>query len=64
MGSLVADFLDVEEPAFGANIRVAHVLDPVDDGRADGQRDTVVIGFPHSPQGGDVVLRENVLCEI
>lgn len=58
---LVADLLDVEQPALGADVRLAQVLDPVDDRSADGARDPVVVRFAHAADGRDVRLVEEVL---
>jgi hypothetical protein len=41
--SLIADLLDLEQPTPGTDVRLAQVLNAVDDGRANGQRDTVVV---------------------
>ena len=58
---LVADLLDVEEPAFRADVRLAQVLDAVHDRTAHGARDAVVVGFAHAAERGDAGFGEEVL---
>jgi hypothetical protein len=40
---LIADFFDVEKPALCPDVSFTEVLDAVDNGGSDGERDTVVI---------------------
>ena len=58
---LVADLLDVEQPALGTDICLTQVLDAVNDCRANGARETVVVRFANAAEGGDVCLVEEVL---
>ena len=61
---LVADLLDIEQPTVGTHVRVADVLDAVDDGRADGERDPVVVRLPDAADRRDVGFFEYVLGEV
>ena len=59
--ALVADLLDVEQAALGADVGLAEVVDAVDDGGTDSTRDTVVVRFPHAAECRDIRLVEEVL---
>jgi len=62
--ALVAELLDVEEAAAGADVALAEVLDSVNDGRPAGAGDPVVVRLAHAPDRGDVVLEQVVLSEV
>jgi hypothetical protein len=54
----------VEQPALGANVALAEVVDAIDDGGAGRARDAVVVRLADAADGGDVVLDEVVLGEV
>ena len=58
---LVADLLDVEEAALGADICLAQVLDTVDDRRADRACKPVVVRFADTAKSRDVGLVKEML---
>lgn len=58
---LVADLLNVEEAALRADICLTQIFDAVNDCRANGARETVVVCFANAAKGGDVRLVEEVL---
>ena len=58
---LVADLLNVEEAALRADICLTQIFDAINDCRANGARETVVVCFANAAKGGDVRLVEEVL---
>jgi hypothetical protein len=61
---LVTNLLNLKETAAGTNIGLLDVVDTVDDGGATGTGNTVVVGLPHTAEGCDVSLHQEVLCKI
>ena len=61
---LVANLLDLKQAALGADVRLLDVLDPVNNGRAGGTGDSVVVRLAHAAQRCDTGLDEEVLGEV
>ena len=64
--SLVSELVDVEESTLGSDVRLAKVVDTVDDRGATGAGNAVVVRLANAADGGDgrVRLEEVVLCEV
>jgi hypothetical protein len=54
----------VEQPALGADVALAQVVDTVDNGGAGRACNPVVVRLSDAADGGDVVLDEVVLGEV
>lgn len=65
-GLLVAELVNVEETALGADVRLAKVVDAVHDRGTACASDTVVVRLANAADGGDgrVCLEEVVLSEV
>lgn len=61
---LVTNLGDLEKPTLGSDIRGSGREDGVDNGSAGCTRNTVVVCFPDTADSCDVVLDEEMLCEI
>lgn len=61
---LVPDFLDFEQAGAGADVRLLQLLGPVDDGRAAGARDAVVVTLADAPDCADAGLQEEMLGDV
>lgn len=65
-GSLIAELVNVEQAAVGADIRFAQVVDTIDDSRAACTSDTVVVGLANAADGGNgrVCFQQVMLSEV
>lgn len=61
---LIADLLDLEQPALRAYVRLLEIVDTVYYGCASCPGDSVVICLSNAAESCDVALEEIMLCEI
>lgn len=61
---LVTNLLNLKETAAGTNVGFLDVVDTVNDSGTSGTGDTVVVGLTDAAESSDVVLDQEVLCEI
>jgi len=61
---LISDFLDVEQSTFCTNICVVQIFDTINNSTPDSKSDTIIIWFPNSSNGRNIVLFKNMLSDI
>ena len=61
---LVSYFFDVEQSTSSAHIGFSKIFNSVNDGGADGERDTVVIGLADTSNSGNIGSLKDMLSRI